>query len=704
MLWCGHGVAARRRRVGRAAPGGPRTADPARAGPRASRRASSTAAVLDVLASGGAYFFRPLVRRRRRPARRPGRRRRRGRRSGTSSGPGCSRTTPWRRCAPGSAAAAPRTARGRRPRARGTRAARRLREQPPERGPARDADPQRPADGRRALVAAAPSARPRPPSGPHAVAETAARPARRRHPRRRRRRARARRLRRRLPRAARPSRTPAGSGAATSSRASAPRSSPRPVPSTGCAPLARPPATEPDAAPPVVLAAADPANPYGAALPWPDAPARRGERLRAQHRPGRKAGALVVLRRRRAGRSTSSAAAGRCCRSPTSPSALQAAADALALAVREGALGRLTVERADGEGLLGSGHPLALALEAAGFHATPRGLRSALSRPASCGPEAQWPVPEGDVVWRAAHRLNAALAGRVLTAVRPALALAGHGRPERARRSSRSSPAASTCWCGSARRRRPLTLHSHLRMEGSWHVHRTGDRWRSAGGAERHPGRPRRTTSGPAVGHKLGMLDLVPTARRAHPGRPPRSRPARRRLGRRRRCCADAAPRSRSGRSARPCSTSATSPASARSTWPRRCSCAGSRPWTPVADVPDLPAVVALAHKLLDVNRVRGVQVTTGDTRPGRANYVHGRSGRPCLRCGTPIRVALDRRRAAGPGRLLLPALPARTGSDGRRPSTAPDGRNSAALNPPPLPRVAVPRRSADPGEQATVA
>jgi ATP-dependent Lhr-like helicase len=41
--------------------------------------------------------------------------------------------------------------------------------------------------------------------------------------------------------------------------------------------------------------------------------------------------------------------------------------------VREGLLGRLTVERADGVGVLNS--PLGLALEEAGFHATPRGLR-----------------------------------------------------------------------------------------------------------------------------------------------------------------------------------------------------------------------------------------------------------------------------------------------------------------------------------------
>jgi ATP-dependent Lhr-like helicase len=57
------------------------------------------------------------------------------------------------------------------------------------------------------------------------------------------------------------------------------------------------------------------------------------------------------------------------------PEPLQSAADALALAVREGALGRLTVEKADGDALLGSHHPLVTALAQAGFHATPRGLR-----------------------------------------------------------------------------------------------------------------------------------------------------------------------------------------------------------------------------------------------------------------------------------------------------------------------------------------
>nr|MBA3619149.1 hypothetical protein [Acidothermales bacterium] len=116
----------------------------------------------------------------------------------------------------------------------------------------------------------------------------------------------------------------------------------------------------------LVLAATDPANPYGAALPWPHRESAGG------HRPGRKAGALVVLVDgacalyvERGGRTLLSWA--------EAEGDLQAAVDALALAVRDGALGRLTVERADGERVVDS--PLGRALEAAGFHPTPRGLR-----------------------------------------------------------------------------------------------------------------------------------------------------------------------------------------------------------------------------------------------------------------------------------------------------------------------------------------
>ena len=61
---------------------------------------------------------------------------------------------------------------------------------------------------------------------------------------------------------------------------------------------------------------------------------------------------------------------------PDDPELLEPAAGALADAARRGALGRMTVERVDGEQLLGSGAtPLRAALHAAGFVPTPRGLR-----------------------------------------------------------------------------------------------------------------------------------------------------------------------------------------------------------------------------------------------------------------------------------------------------------------------------------------
>ena len=115
----------------------------------------------------------------------------------------------------------------------------------------------------------------------------------------------------------------------------------------------------------IVLAATDPANPYGAALPWPE----------AGHRPGRKAGALVVLVDgtltmyvERGGRTLLTWT--------EDLEALTSAALALKSATQRGALGQITVERADGEPLLGSGAtPLREALAAAGFVTTPKGLR-----------------------------------------------------------------------------------------------------------------------------------------------------------------------------------------------------------------------------------------------------------------------------------------------------------------------------------------
>jgi ATP-dependent Lhr-like helicase len=134
--------------------------------------------------------------------------------------------------------------------------------------------------------------------------------------------------------------------------------------STGAVDRLRSEQTEPREARGLVLAACDPANPYGAALPWPE---------REGHRPGRKPGALVVLVSgrlvfyvERGGRTLLSFS--------DDPEVLAPAADALARAVRLGQLGRLTVERADGQHVFGSA-AVSTCLQTAGFVMTPSGLR-----------------------------------------------------------------------------------------------------------------------------------------------------------------------------------------------------------------------------------------------------------------------------------------------------------------------------------------
>ncbi|MDT0347299.1 Lhr family helicase [Streptomyces litchfieldiae] len=128
----------------------------------------------------------------------------------------------------------------------------------------------------------------------------------------------------------------------------------------------------------LVLAAADPANAYGAALPWPEPPTA-GRPGTTAHKPGRKAGALVVLvdgeltlYLERGGRTllgwpAREAPEGDDC-------ALRIGVEALARAARDGALGTLTVERVNGVPALSDPFWTGL-LEAASFHASPRGLR-----------------------------------------------------------------------------------------------------------------------------------------------------------------------------------------------------------------------------------------------------------------------------------------------------------------------------------------
>ncbi|WP_312178990.1 ATP-dependent helicase, partial [Arthrobacter sp.] len=115
---------------------------------------------------------------------------------------------------------------------------------------------------------------------------------------------------------------------------------------------------------PVALAATDPANPYGAALLWPASD--------GGHRPGRKAGALVVmvdgelvLYVERGGKTLLTYT--------DDAETLVLAAAALVGIIRRGAAEKMAVEKANGVDVLDT--PVATALMAAGFYSTPKGLR-----------------------------------------------------------------------------------------------------------------------------------------------------------------------------------------------------------------------------------------------------------------------------------------------------------------------------------------
>ena len=242
------------------------------------------------------------------------------------------------------------------------------------------------------------------------------------------------------------------------------------------------------------------------------------------------------------------------------------------------------------------------------------------------------------MVWRTARRLDAALAGRVLT-------LADLRWPSLATSDLTGLTVREVVAAGkhlltrmdADDRRPPLTLHSHLRMDGSWHVHRTGERWRNprpADGVRAALANEEWT----AIGHDLGMLDLVATDDEhtlvGHLGPDVLgatwdANEVRRHL--------EATPDRHIGEALMDQRVLAGVGTffMAESLFLR-----GFTPWTAVRDAGDLDALLDLLQRLLTANAARAVQSTTGDLRPKRTQWVHARAGEPCRRCGTTVRVA----------------------------------------------------------------
>ena len=238
-------------------------------------------------------------------------------------------------------------------------------------------------------------------------------------------------------------------------------------------------------------------------------------------------------------------------------------------------------------------------------------------------------VPEGDTVWLAAKRMDAALAGSTLRQGElrvPQLAavdLAGATVREVVPRGKHML----------IRLADGRTLRTHFRMDGSWHVYRPGTPWRGG------PGHSIRavlaTDAWQCVGYRLHDMTIVPTAREdelvGHLG-PDVLGPdwdldeALRRLA--------AHPDEQIGVAL----LDQRNLAGIGNLYKvETLFLAGVNPWARVADVPDLPGLVQRARTLMLANRDHPEQSTTGDLRRGQDHWVFGRQSRPCRRCRTPV-------------------------------------------------------------------
>lgn len=236
-------------------------------------------------------------------------------------------------------------------------------------------------------------------------------------------------------------------------------------------------------------------------------------------------------------------------------------------------------------------------------------------------------MPEGDTVWQTANRLHAALTGGILTVC-----------DIRVPRYATVDLSGRTVDKVLSRGKHLLirvgahSIHTHLKMEGAWHVYRPGARWT-------RPGFQARivlgTDTAVAVGFSLGVTEVLDRAAEdsavGHLG-PDLLGPD---------WDPELAVRNIVRDGQRPIGLALLDQrnlAGLGNVYRNElCFLRGVHPRTPVEQVQDIPAMIDLAYRMLQANKDRVARTTTGDRRPGRRMWVYGCAGKPCLRCGTLV-------------------------------------------------------------------